>query len=67
MIQITGSTLKTLKGEPDRKKYIEIKKHPIFLENNERLDPLVNIASSIRWLGHKIEIVPKGHKKTIEQ
>ena len=44
LMQITGSTLRVLKGNPDRTGYIEVDEHPIYLENDERLDPLVNIV-----------------------
>ena len=62
LMQLTGSTLTTLKGNPDEKGYIEVKDDPIYLELNERLDPLVNIAAGIRWLGHKIERLPRSLK-----
>ena len=59
LMQITGSTLRTLKGNPDRTGYIEVRNYPIDLEEDEHLDPLVNIATGIPWLGHKIERLPK--------
>ena len=58
-MQITGSTLRVLKRNPDRTGYIEVDEYPIYLEEDERLDPLVNIAAGIRWLGHKIKRLPK--------
>ncbi len=64
---MTESTLKTLKGNPDKKGYIEVKDYPIYLENDERLDPLVNIAASIRWLGHKIKTSRKRNSKDIAE
>ena len=67
LLQLTESTLKTLKGNPDEKGYIEVKDYPIYLENDERLDPLVNIAASIRWLGHKIKISRKRNSKDIAE
>ena len=68
LMQITGSTLKVLKGNPDRTGYIEVKDYPIYLEEDERLDPLVNIAAGIRWLGHKIDRLPNRYKsKDISQ
>ena len=68
LMQITGSTLRTLKGDPDHAGYIEVKDYPIYLEKDEHLDPLVNIATGIRWLGHKIKELPKRYKsKDISQ
>ena len=57
-MQITGSSLRVLKGNPNQTGYIEVKDYPIYLEEDERLDPLVNIAAGIRWLGHKIDRLP---------
>ena len=48
LMQLTESTLGILKGNLDEKGYIEVKDDPIYLELNERLDPLVNIAAGIR-------------------
>ena len=62
LMQLTGSTLKTLKGNPDRDGYIEVKHDPVHLENDDRLDPLVNIATGIPWLGHKMEVLPPSLK-----
>ena len=67
LLQLTESTLKTLKGNPDKKDYIEVKDYPIYLENNERLDPLVNIAAGIRWLGHKIKTSRRRNSKDIAE
>ena len=67
LMQLTESTLKTLKGNPDKKGYIEVKNYPIYLEDDERLDPLVNIAASIRWLGHKIKTSCKRNSKDIAE
>ena len=62
LMQLTSSTLKTFKGNPDRKGYIEVKHDPVYLEDDERLDPLANIATGIRWLGHKMEVLPPSLK-----
>ena len=67
LMQLTGSTLKTLKGDPDKKGYIEVDKHPIYLEDDERLDPLVNIATGIRWLGHKIKTSRRRNSKNVAE
>ena len=68
LMQILDTTLGILKGLPDEKGYIEVDEYPIYLEPDERLDPLVNIAAGIRWLGHKIEILPRRYKpKDISQ
>ena len=62
LMQVTESTLRVLKGSPNHTGYIEVRNYPIYLEENERLDPLVNIAAGIRWLGHKIKRLPKRYK-----
>ena len=68
LMQILNSTLKILKGNPDRTGYVEVNKYPIYLEEDERLYPLVNIAAGIRWLGHKIDRLPARYKsKNISQ
>ncbi len=54
--------MKTLKGNPDHAGYIEVTDYPIYLEKDEHLDPLVNIATGIRWLAHKIKRLPKKYK-----
>ena len=41
LMQILNSTLKILKGNPDRTGYVEVNKYPIYLEKDERLDPLL--------------------------
>ena len=67
LMQLTSSTLKTLRGNPDRKGYIEVKHDPIYLEDDERLDPIVNIAAGTRWLGHKIKTSRKRNSKDIAE
>ena len=41
---------------------MKLKDYPIYLEKDERLYPLVNIATGIRWLGHKIDRLPKRYQ-----
>ena len=67
LMQLTNSTLETLKGNPDKANYIEVKKYPMHLEEDERLDPLVNVAAGIRWLGHKIEGSPLRNSNNVAE
>ena len=54
------ATLHPLSGEPNRQGYIEIKRHPIELEYDELLDPIVNVAAGVRYRDSRKPQTPKG-------
>ena len=62
LMQITKSTIDIINGNPNSKSYVEIRTNPIYLEYHERLYPIVNIATGIRWLAHKIKWLPSRYK-----
>ena len=57
-MQITDRTRKILSDEKG-----EIKDHYVNLEENETTDPNYNIATGIRWLFRKKEILDKRRRK----
>ena len=67
LMQIVRSTLHPLSGKPNRQGYIEIKRHPIELEYDELLDPIVNVAAGVRWLAHKIMTSPKRRSESQDE
>lgn len=52
LMQVLQTTLYRLEGIP-KNKYVEVKNNFLQLKLNDLTDPVVNIATGIRWLSHK--------------
>jgi hypothetical protein len=64
LMQITGQARGVLSGRADSDGYQEMKSDYLEVSENDMLDPIVNVATGIRWLAHKESKTPKGIKKT---
>jgi hypothetical protein len=53
LMQVTKTAIKILSGALDEKGYREAKGYLIRVDQDDLLDPIVNIAVGIRWLLHK--------------
>ena len=58
LMQVLKTTLPILKGKPQKNGHIEIKANQLDISYNELLDPIINLAAGIRWLGYKIKSSP---------
>jgi hypothetical protein len=63
LMQITNQTLRILGGFPNKKKWIEVRKNLIHVTKEDKLDPVINVALGIRWLGHKHSQAPPRYPK----
>lgn len=61
LMQVLQSTLYRIKGIP-KNKYIEVKDHFLELKLTDLTDPVINIATGIRWLSHKYSLLLAGKK-----
>lgn len=65
LMQVTNQMVRVLGGFPNQDDYIEQRKALIHVKNEDKLDPVVNIALGVRLLGHKYSKIPKGNEKNL--
>jgi soluble lytic murein transglycosylase-like protein len=63
LMQVTDQSLRLMAGYPNKKKWIEVRKHLIHAKKDDKLDPTVSVALGTRWLGHKFSKIPKRYPK----
>lgn len=63
LMQITDQSLRVLGGFPNKKKWIEMRKHLIHVTKTDKLDPVVSVALGTRLLAHKFSQIPKKYPK----
>ncbi len=63
LMQVTDQSLRVLGGFPNKKKWIEARKHLIHVTKDDKLDPVVSVALGTRLLAHKFSQIPKRYPK----
>ena len=63
LMQVTDQSLRVLGGFPNKKKWIEARKHLIHVTKKDKFDPVVSIALGTRLLAHKFSQIPKQYPK----
>lgn len=63
LMQVTDQSLRVLGGFPNKKKWIEARKHLIHVTNKDKLDPVVSVALGTRLLAHKYSQIPNRYMK----
>jgi hypothetical protein len=63
LMQITDQSLRILAGHPNKDAWVEVRNHQIFVEKNDRFDPVINVALGLRFLAHKFTQIPKRYPK----
>lgn len=67
LMQVTDQSLRVLGGFPDKKDWIEMRKHLLHVEKVDKLDPVINVALGTRLLGHKWSQIRDSKKRNIRQ
>lgn len=65
LMQVTNQMVRVLGGFPNQDDYIEQRKALIHVKNEDKLNPVVNVALGIRLLGHKYSKIPKKNEKNL--
>jgi hypothetical protein len=65
LMQITSQARRVMNGTPDSNGYREMRSDFVAVSKEDIADPVVNIATGIRWLFHKYSQIPKGNDKNV--